>query len=196
MRKEKTPEDAILQQVLVYNIARQLRRPLLVASVDAAQCYDRIAYAVASLTLRAYKVRQSSVASMLTPIQSMEYYLRTGFGESTTYSGGKEDPKQGSCQGNTAAPPTWQQISSLLINGQKRAGHGITIVAPISKQSHIQVGILFVDDTNLWEGLGEKDDVASTLEKGQRSVNSWGNNLLAVGGELRPDKCSYTVHRM
>ena len=120
---KKTPEDAILQQVLVYDIARQLRRPLLVASVDTAQCYDRIAHAVASLTLRAYKVRQSSVASMLTPIQSMEYYLRTGFGESTTYSGGKEDPKQGSCQGNTAAPPTWQQISSLVINGQQHAGH-------------------------------------------------------------------------
>merc|ERR1712086_402530 len=142
--------------------------------------------------LRAYKVQQSSVASMLTPIQSIEYYLRTGFGESTTYSGGKEDPKQGSCQGNIAAPPTWQQISSLLINGQKHAGHGITIVAPISKQSHSQVGILFVDDTNLWEELGEKDSVASTLEKGQRGVNSWGNNLLAVGGELRPARTRCT----
>ena len=53
-----------------------------------------------------------------------------------------------------------------------------------------------VDNTNLWEGLEEKDDVTSTLEKGQRSVNSWGSNLLTVGGELRPDKCLYTVHRM
>ena len=61
---------------------------------------------------------------------------------------------------------------------------------------HSQVGILFVDDTNLWEDLGKNDDVTSTLEKGQRSVNSWGSNLLAVGGELRPDKCLYTVHRM
>ena len=93
--KGKTPEDAILQQVLVYGIARQLRRPLLVASVDVAQCYNRIAHTVALLTLRAYKVRQTSVASMLTPIQSMEYYLKTSFGESTAYSGGKEDPKQG-----------------------------------------------------------------------------------------------------
>jgi hypothetical protein len=126
--KGKTPEDAILQQVLVYDIAQRLKRPLLVASVDTAQYCDRIARAVASLKLRAYNVRQSSIASMLTPIQSMEYYLRTGFGESTTYLGGKEDPKQGSCQGNTAAPPTWQQIGSLLINGQKHACNGIIIV--------------------------------------------------------------------
>ena len=156
--KGKTPDDVILQQVLVYDIARQLRRPLLVASVDAFHCYDRIAHVVASLTLQAYKVQQSSVASMLTPLQSMEYYLRTCFGESTTYSGEKEDPKQGSCQGNTATPPTWQQISSLLINVQKHAGRGITIVAPISKKLHSQVGILFVDGTNLWEGLGKDGD--------------------------------------
>jgi hypothetical protein len=49
--KGKTPEDAILQQVLVYDTAWKWRRPLLVASVDAAQCYDRIAHTVASLTL-------------------------------------------------------------------------------------------------------------------------------------------------
>ena len=53
---------------------------MLVALIDAAQCYNIIAHAVASLTLCAYKVRQSLVASMLTPIQSMEYYLRAGFG--------------------------------------------------------------------------------------------------------------------
>ena len=75
-------------------------------------------------------------------------------------------------------------------------GHGITIAAPISKKSHSQVGILFVDDTNMWEGLGEDNDVASTLEKGQQGVNSWRRNLIAVGEELRPDKCSYIVHRM
>ena len=84
----------------------------MVASVDAAQCYDRIAHAIAALTLRAYKVPASSVSSMLEPIQNMEYYVRTGFGESSTHSGGKDNKKQGSCQGNTAAPPTWQQISS------------------------------------------------------------------------------------
>ena len=45
--KGKTPEDAILQQVLVYDIAQQLMRPLLVELVDAAQCYDIITHAVA-----------------------------------------------------------------------------------------------------------------------------------------------------
>ena len=67
--------------------------------------------------------------------------------------------------------------------------------ADLRKETN-QVGILFVDDTNLWAGLGEDDDVDSTMAKGKEAINSWGNNLLAVGGELRPDKCSYTVDEM
>ena len=90
-KKGKTAEDAILQQILVYDITRQLKRPLMVASVDAAQCYDRVAHTMTALTLRAYKVRQSSVMGMLQPIQNMEHYLRMGYGKSTTYSDGKDD---------------------------------------------------------------------------------------------------------
>ena len=82
------------------------------------------------------------------------------------------------------------------MKAQDRAGHRIHVVAPITKRSKKQVGVLFVDDTNLWEGLGEEDGGLIVTEIGQRSINSWENNLLAVGGELRPDKCSYTVHKM
>ena len=119
------------------------------ASVDAAQCYDRIAHAAAALTIRAYKVRQSLVVGMLAPIQLMEYYLRTGFGESKTLSGGAGGPKQRACQGNTAALATWQQISPMLVRAQDRAGHGINVLTPITKRSKKQVGVLFVDDTSM-----------------------------------------------
>ena len=81
--KGRTSEDAILQQVLVYDIARQLRHPLIVASVDASQCYDRVAHAMASLALRAYKVQQSSVVGMLKPIQSMSTICAQGMENQT-----------------------------------------------------------------------------------------------------------------
>ena len=51
--KEKMAEDVILPHVLVYNITRQLKRPLLLASVYATQCYNRVDYAMIALTLRA-----------------------------------------------------------------------------------------------------------------------------------------------
>ena len=194
--KGKTAEDAILQQVLTYDLARQWKRPLLVASVDAAQCYDRVAHAMAALTLRAYKVHQSSVFAMLRPIQCMEYYLRTGFGESTSFFGGEGSHKQGLCQGNGAAPPTWLQISTLLINAQHRYRHGITIEAPISKRRIKQVGILYVDDTNLWAGLDESLDELDTCMAGQESIEQWGQSLMSTGGALNSEKCGWTIHDM
>ena len=102
--------------------------------------YNRIAHSMASLTLRTCKVRQSSVTSMPTLIQSMEYYLRTICGKSTTYSGRNEDPKQGSCQGNTATPTMRQRISSLLTNTQKHAGHGMTGVSIVNHKENSQPG--------------------------------------------------------
>ena len=66
---------------------------MVVAPVDAAQYHYRVAHAMAALTLRAYKAKQSSVIGMLEPIQNMEYYLRTGFGESSTFSRGKDNKK-------------------------------------------------------------------------------------------------------
>ena len=87
-KKGHTAEDAILHQVLAYNIARQKRAPLIVVSVDTAQCYDRITHAFAALTLRANKAPESSVHCILQPIRDMEFYIRTAHGESDTYTGG------------------------------------------------------------------------------------------------------------
>ena len=97
--KGPTTEDGVLHQVLAYDIARQKRALLIVASVNAAQGYNRIAHAMAALTLRALKVPESAVRCMLQPIRDMEFYIRTTFGESDTFAGGAANPKQGACQG-------------------------------------------------------------------------------------------------
>ena len=132
--KERTAEDAVLAQVLAYDIARQKRAPFIVASVDAAQCYDRIAHSIAALSLKASKVPDSSIRCMLKPIREMEFFIRTASGESKTSVGGKDKPKQGGGQGNGACPPMWQQISTTMLRAQHSAGHTVTITTPISKK--------------------------------------------------------------
>ncbi|KAL7459566.1 hypothetical protein ACHAWC_011573 [Mediolabrus comicus] len=194
--KGRTAEDAILQQVLMYDIARMSRRPLLVAQVDAAQCYDRVATAVSSLTLQAFKTPKSSVLTMLRPLHNMEFFLRTGFGQSSTFFGGKHDGKHGLAQGNGAAPPTWQQVSTVMLRAMHRKGHGVDVVCPISKTSSRQIGIFYVDDVNAWAGLGEHDDLMTTSGKGQESINCWGGMLQATGGALKGQKCSVMIHDM
>ena len=104
----KTAEDAILHQVLIYDLARQLQRPLLVSLVDASQCYDRIAHAMAALTLRAYKVHQSSVLAMLHPIQTWNIVCVQASGNLKPSSEGKER----TCKAPAKATEVLRQLGS------------------------------------------------------------------------------------
>ena len=67
----RTAENVVLHQILMYGIPRQTRAPMLVASVGAAQCYERIAHSIAGHTLQASGVPASSIRSMLKPMQEM-----------------------------------------------------------------------------------------------------------------------------
>lgn len=74
-----TAKDAVLHQVLAYNIARQKRVPFIMALVEAAQCYDMIAHGIAALSLRASKVLESTVRCMLQLIREMENSSFAGY---------------------------------------------------------------------------------------------------------------------
>ena len=59
------------------DLARKLRRPMLVALVDVAQCYGKVLHTIATLTLRAYTCQQILAVALLHSIQIMESYLKT-----------------------------------------------------------------------------------------------------------------------
>jgi hypothetical protein len=53
-----------------------------IASVDASNCYDRIAHAMALLIFQAFRVPITAVETMLGAIENMKFFLNTGFGDS------------------------------------------------------------------------------------------------------------------
>ena len=61
-----------------------------IAGVDAAQCYDRIVHSLSSLVCQNEGSPISFLIVMYGTVQSMVYYLRTTFGNSTKSYGGKE----------------------------------------------------------------------------------------------------------
>ena len=82
------------------DIVRQCRKPAGIASVDAANCYDSIAHAIASLIFQACGVPVEGVKTMLTAVQEMKYFLRTAYGDSKNCRGSTVEVKyQGLCQG-------------------------------------------------------------------------------------------------
>ena len=73
--KNQMADDGTLTKTLFYDVTRQARIPATIASVDASNCYDRIAHAMASLVFQAFGVPASAVGSMLSAIKNMKFFL-------------------------------------------------------------------------------------------------------------------------
>ncbi len=57
--------DRTLTKTLFYNVTCQARVPAAIPSVDASNCYDRIAHAMALLVFQAFGVPESAIGSIL-----------------------------------------------------------------------------------------------------------------------------------
>jgi hypothetical protein len=60
-----TANNGGLAKTLFYDIARQMPSPVAIASVDASNCYDRMAHAMASLIFQSFGVESAAVSAML-----------------------------------------------------------------------------------------------------------------------------------
>jgi hypothetical protein len=132
------------------------------------------------------------IASMLSTIQRMRFFLCTGYGDSEGYARGDqddvEDPirTQGMCQGNTALPAAWSVTSIPMIKAHRRKEHGAHFIAPISGLSCHFIRGLFVDNTNLFHLDMRRTETALEAHTClQESVINWGKLLLATGGALK-----------
>ena len=76
-KRNKMVDDGTLTKVLTYNIILQTRQSAGLALVDTDNCYNRI---------MAFGVPLSASEAMLTTIQEMIFFLRTGFGDSTDFA--------------------------------------------------------------------------------------------------------------
>jgi hypothetical protein len=87
-KKNRMAEDGTLCKILFYDIKQQARVPAAIASVDASNCYDRIAHAMASIIFQAFGVPTTAIVSILGAIENMKFFLCTRFGNSRSFAGG------------------------------------------------------------------------------------------------------------
>ena len=123
-------------------------------------------------------------------IQNMKSFQLTGFGDSITFLNGGELTKylKGLGQGSRGEPSSWIQLSSVIVNVLRGLDCGVMIDDPITGNVIHTVGLMFVDDTDLYcweESLKTGEEL---FEKIQEETNTWGNLLIATGGCLKPEK--------
>jgi hypothetical protein len=181
--RNKMADDGTLTKVITYDIICQTWRTATagVASVDADNCYDQIAHAIASLVFQAFGVPLSASESMLTTIQEMKFFLRTGFGDSTDFASSTLSKKtQGLCQGNGASPAGWAVVSICIISTHKKKGHGAHFTLSITKLKSHLAGIIHVNDTDLVHfRMDEDQGKEESFYFLKEAITNWEKLLLA-----------------
>ena len=126
-------DDGVVAKILFYDIVRQRRVSAGIASVDAANCYDRMSHSIASLVFQSIRVAEKYVTAMLEAIEETKSFLQKSYGDSKEFSGSTIRVKtQGLCQVNGATSSGWCVISITIIPCHKRKGYGAKFLAPIS----------------------------------------------------------------
>ena len=188
-KKDSTAEDACLDKTLTFDISRQSRSPMATISVDAAQCYDRVHPALMSLVWLALTNHPHSVIILLHVLQQMKIFTRTGFGDSSSHFGGPDEiPMCGLGQGSKAAPASWLQLSSMIVNAYKDQDCASAISDPITGDIIRSVGCMFVDDTDLYSMGPALWSIVLVALQAQACVSLWSNLLKATGGAIKGSK--------
>jgi hypothetical protein len=92
-------------------------------------------------------------------------------------------------QGNKAVPPSWIQLSAVLVNVFKQLNLGALIQDPITAELIHSMGALFVDDTDLYTWREGILDPGELWCQAQLELEHWSCLLNATGGALKPEKC-------
>jgi hypothetical protein len=151
--KGSTAKDAKFDKTLMADLSRQARQPMIVTSADAAYCNDHVNHIIMSLVwLVLTNGNIPAIVAAMVCLQTMIFFQRTGFGKSKTFFGGPFSfpYMMGLGQGNRAAPPSWIQLSAVLVNVFKQLTLGALIQDPITAEVIHSMGTLFVDDTDLY----------------------------------------------
>jgi hypothetical protein len=158
---------------------------------DFGDCYDRVAHPIASIALQSWGVPQEPIRILLSAMQTMHFFICTGFGKSAvSYGGTNEDCTLGLGQGNAAAGPGLLSVSSLIVDSYLREGHGMRRMTSYSQQPFDLAAVIYVDNKDLPH---MPKDVMASMEEliahSQRSTNVWGGLSIATGAALKPEKC-------
>ena len=123
---------------------------------------------------------------MLVALQTMNFWLRTAFGESSEAFGGTTDnPLYGISQGSGSAPTSYITISTLALETYKQCNFHFTLKSVITGCLLLLAAILFVDDTDQLHLSKKCQSEEHFMQHIQAAITFWGMLILATGGYIK-----------
>jgi hypothetical protein len=190
-RRGTQASSGVLCKVLFCDMIRALHEIAGIPSVDLGNCYDAVAHPIASIALQAYRVPILMIVLSLSVLQTMTFFLRTGYGVSKAgYGGSPDDPTFGLGQGNGMAPSGFTAVSALMVGALQRLGHASTFSGAWTGLLFTLAAIIYVDDTDLLlRSSSRHNSMDDFFGECQSAVTDWGQIVLATGGYLKATKC-------
>ncbi len=128
----------------------------------------------------------------------MKFFLWTAYGNlDCFYSGGTSAlPFQGVCQGNGTGPAIWLATSMVLMDMVHAHGHPVSFHSPILHQPTKLLGLIYVDDCDLFAMDSDGKHVRTTIDQLQQNIRVWQGGLAVTGGALSQKKSSWCLLAM
>jgi hypothetical protein len=83
-------------------------------------------------------------------MQLMQYFLKTGFGDSAeSYGGTTNSPNSGLDQGSGASPPGFLALSLLIVNAYRCQGYGTNITFTFIGRLFSLAVAMYADNTDI-----------------------------------------------
>ncbi len=132
-----------------------------------------------------------AIAAAMICLQMTKFFQRTGFGKSNTFFGSLVyfPYMMGLGQGNRVAPPSWIQLSAVMVSVFRQLNLGAMVKDPITAKIVHSMGAMFVDNVDLYTWREDILDQGELWCQAQIDLEHWSCLLNATGGVLKPEKC-------
>ncbi len=85
--------NAVMTKIFICNESRIHHHNACLMGNNFSDCYDRAAHPMAAISLRCFGIPQPAINLLLETMETMRFFLCTGFGESKTLYGGTHEQK-------------------------------------------------------------------------------------------------------
>ena len=127
-KKNSHCNHATLTKQFFCDSSRCLHHAASIGQCNLADCYDRAAHTPTSVALQSWGIPTLAICVLLLSMRTMQYVLKTGFGESSeSFCGTTATPNSGLGQGSGASPPAFLALSALIVNAYWQMDHGAKI---------------------------------------------------------------------
>ena len=186
-------ETATLNELII-EIIRLTKHPLCIHQDDAMGCYDRIIRTNATINSRKFGIPDNIYKLHQTAHDRMEFKNQINNNTSQiTYKSTKRLPMHGQGQGAGNGETHWMFISVPMMEIVDKVAPGCTIQLPKGKATWKIRMMVFVNDKRHYTNTLHQQLSAIVIRVMKKSVSTWYELLLFVGGDLKLFKCGWYV---